>query len=120
MSQESRKSAERLRERVHQRIAEIRQQISALDYACSGTLLHRTKVCGKPSCRCAQDPNARHGPYYEWNRREQGRLVHRVVSPEQAEIIRRAISNYRTIQRLLRKWDRETTRIVEAKNQRIR
>ena len=37
-----------------------------MDYLCSGTLLRRMKMCGKPGCRCSEDPDARHGPYYEW------------------------------------------------------
>ena len=55
-----------------------------MEYLCSGTLLERRKMCGKPGCRCAQDPQARHGPYYEWGHMKAGKLVHRTVSPEQA------------------------------------
>ena len=72
---------------ARERIARIRDALSAIDYLCSGTLLQRTKVCGKPGCRCAQDPSARHGPYYEWGHMKGGRLVHRTVSPEQATIL---------------------------------
>jgi IS5 family transposase len=40
---------------ARERIARIRQSLVEIDYLCSGTLLQRTKVCGKPGCRCAQD-----------------------------------------------------------------
>ncbi len=83
-----------------------------MDLVCSGTLLKRLKTCGKPNCRCAQDPEARHGPYREWSRREGGRLVHSSVSPEQAKQLRQAISNYREIQDLLKRWERETVAIL--------
>lgn len=86
----------------------LRQAIATLDYLTSGTLLTRTKVCGRATCRCAVDPEARHGPYYEWTRRSDGRLVHYVVTPAQAELIALAISNYREVQRLLAAWERET------------
>ena len=56
------------------RIARIQRQVARMDLICSGTLLKRTKVCGKPNCRCARDPDAEHGPYYEWKRRENNRL----------------------------------------------
>ena len=62
------------------RIERIRDALAAIDYLCSGTLLERTKVCGKPNCRCATDPAARHGPYYEWGHMRAGKLVHRQVS----------------------------------------
>ena len=49
---------------ARERIARIRAALNGMDYLCSGTLLERMKICGKPGCRCAQDPQARHGPYY--------------------------------------------------------
>jgi hypothetical protein len=100
------------------RIARIRERLRALDHVCSGTLLKRFKVCGKPECRCAEDPDARHGPYYEWGRMKGGRLVHRTLSPEQAVLLRAAIANYRVARRLLRAWEEATLRIIEAADER--
>ena len=114
----SRSSRELVRRRAQQRIARIRAAIGAVDALCSGTLLQRTKLCGKAGCRCAQDPAARHGPYYEWGHMQRGRLVHRMVSPRQAARLRRAIQNYRRVRRLLRAWEAETVRIIEAENSR--
>ena len=42
------------------------------------------------------------------------KLVHRVVSPEQAELLRLAIDNYRNVQKLLRDWEVETERMINA------
>lgn len=108
------KTPEQLREQALEKITEIREAISAFDFVCSGTLLERRKVCGKPNCRCAEDPSARHGPYYEWTRRQRGKLVHRVVTAEQARLIRQAIADHRKILRLLRRWESETIRVIEA------
>jgi hypothetical protein len=99
---------------ARERIARIRDALGAIDYLCSGTLLQRTKVCGKPGCRCAQDPSARHGPYYEWGHMKSGRLVHRTVSPEQATILQLAIANYRKAKKLLQAWENETERLIDA------
>jgi hypothetical protein len=100
------------------RIARIREAIQAVDYLCSGTLLRRMKLCGKPGCRCAQDPAARHGPYYEWGHMQGGKLVHRMVSARQAALLRAAIKNYRKVRRLLRAWEAATERTIEAEDQR--
>jgi hypothetical protein len=108
------RNLERIIQRAQQRIDDIKAKILALDYACSGTLLRRMKKCGKAGCRCADDPDQRHGPYFEWSYREKGRLVHRVVDPEQAERIRAAINNNRAMLKLVRAWDRETRRVLEA------
>jgi hypothetical protein len=101
-------------QQARERIARIRAALNVMEYLCSGTLLRRTKVCGKPGCRCAQDPSARHGPYYEWGHLKEGKLVHRVVSPEQAELLRLAIANYRQARQLLRAWEKETERLIDA------
>ena len=96
------------RRRLRQRTLALRRAISAMDFIATGTLLTRTKVCGRPNCRCASDPSARHGPYYEWNRRQDGRLVHRVISLERARRVQRALKNYRQIRALLAQWEQET------------
>jgi hypothetical protein len=91
---------------------DLRRALDGVDFLCRGTLVKRTKVCGKDSCRCAHDPAARHGPYYEWGRMERGRLVHTMVSPEQAAQLARAIRAHRQVQRLLRRWERESARTI--------
>jgi len=100
--------------RARERIAQIRQELGAIELLCSGTLLKRMKTCGSPNCRCAHDPTARHGPYYEWGHMRAGKLVHRVVSAEQAEVLRQAIANYRRLKKLLRGWESETERLIDA------
>jgi hypothetical protein len=103
---------------VHERIASIRAAINAVDYVCSGTMLRRTKLCGSPKCACATDPSARHGPYYEWGHMKGGKLVHRMVSAEQAAALRLAIANYRKVKALLRKWEAETERLIDLEHPR--
>lgn len=104
----SKPSARRLR----QRTTDLRRRITAMDYACSGTLHSRTKSCGQPACRCATDSDARHGPYHEWTRRKDGRLLHSILSPDQVALIQRAIANRREIERLLALWEDESTREI--------
>jgi hypothetical protein len=100
------------------RIEGIRHRIDGFELVCSGTLIERTKTCGKPNCRCATDPKARHGPYHEWNRRLEGRLVHTILTPEQARRMKEAIENYRKIQALLKQWERESTAIILSERKR--
>lgn len=108
--------SEKIVEKARGRIARIRQSVGTIDYLCSGTLIKRLKQCGKSACRCAQDPAARHGPYYEWGHMHQGKLVHRSVTPQQAAVLRLAIKNYRKVRKLLRDWEVETERLIESEN----
>jgi hypothetical protein len=101
-------------EALRARIAAIHREIAALDLVARGTLVRRTKVCGKPSCRCATDPNARHGPYFEWGRLEQGRRTSTTISPEKARRLVAALRNHRRLRTLLRRWERESARAIDA------
>ena len=105
---------------AHTRIRSAREELAAMDYLSSGTLQKRMMKCGKASCRCQQYPAARHGPYYEWGHMQGGKLVHRYVSPEQAELLQQAIANYRSAQKLLRTWQTQTERVLDARHPRKR
>ena len=91
--------------RLRRRTREIKRQLARLDYIASGTLTERMKVCGKPNCRCANDPDARHGPYYEWGYMHEGKLKHRSVPAERAELMQHAIDNYKRARELLHEWE---------------
>lgn len=108
----TRSAAQRIKH-SRDRIGRIRAAFAEIEYLCSGTLVERMKLCGKPGCRCAQDPLARHGPYYEWGHMKDGRLVHRMVTPDQAELLRQAITNHRCAKKLMRDWEEETERLID-------
>ncbi len=103
------------RNRVRQRTKQLRRAISAMDYVASGTLHIRTTLCGRKNCRCAREPDARHGPYHEWSRRQDGKLLHSSVTPKQAQLLLLAIANHKQIRALLALWQRETTKELLAR-----
>src|SRR5665213_291396 len=53
-----------------------------------GSLSERTVKCGKPGCACAQDPKARHGPYYSLTHAVGGKTHSRFLTAEQAGLVR--------------------------------
>ena len=95
-------------QRIRARSQELRRLIQKMDFVASGTIHVRTKVCGKMNCKCASDPEQRHGPYHEWTRSKDGTLQHRVVTSDQARLLQRAIANYRAILSLLARWQDES------------
>lgn len=99
--------------KIQEKITEIQRALSAMQYLSSGTLLKRTKVCGNPRCHCATDPASRHGPYYEWSHLKAGKLRHRTLSPDQAELMSLAIANHRKVKKLLRAWEVQTQRLID-------
>lgn len=96
---------------TRERIARIHARLARIECIASGTVTHTVKTCGKPNCRCAKDPSARHGPYYEWSRREGGRQINSLVSPEQARALQKAIRARRQVEDLLTQW-KEPSKIL--------
>ena len=56
-----------------------------------GSLSVRYIKCNKPGCACADDPEARHGPYTSVVRTIDGRTWSRRVTAAQAEVLRQQI-----------------------------
>jgi type II secretory pathway component PulJ len=55
------------------RFRRVRQELQQLDYFLKGTVLKRMMKCGQPQCACHRDPARRHGPYFEWTYKVQGK-----------------------------------------------
>ena len=100
---------------IEARTKDLREAIAAMDLVASGMVSSRTIPCGKPTCRCAGNPEAYHGPYYEWHHYQDGHLVHKTVTPEQFEVMERAVANHREILRLLSIWEQETIGVIMEK-----
>ncbi len=56
-----------------------------------GSLSVRYVKCNKPGCPCADDPEARHGPYTSVVRTIGGRTQSRLVPAAQTDVLRRQI-----------------------------
>lgn len=98
------------------RIAALKRRIAGMDYVCSGNLRRRYSVCGTHNCRCKAQAPEPHGPYYYWSRLLAGKVVQRVLSHKQAQIVASGIENYRAVRALLRQWEEETARNIDIRN----
>jgi len=56
-----------------------------------GSVSERSMKCGRERCRCHQDAQARHGPYYSLTRIEGGKTHSRYLSAQQAALARQQI-----------------------------
>lgn len=83
--------------------ARLWQQMMQLSPVCSGSLHEQYLTCGKASCRCHnKEKPQRHGPYYLWVRRIDGKQVNRTLraGPE-VDRVREGIANYQRMQKLI-------------------
>jgi hypothetical protein len=56
-----------------------------------GSVSERYVKCNKPGCPCAEDPEARHGPYFSVSRVVKGKTESRWLDAEQAKTVRRQV-----------------------------
>lgn len=83
------------------RFQELKAELAHIEYFSKGTVLARMVKCGKPGCACRTKPSKRHGPYYEWTYKAQGKTVNVRLSVEAAPIFQAAAKQYRKLKSLL-------------------
>jgi hypothetical protein len=69
-------------------------------FTCEGSLVERFTSCHKPNCRC-QDPEHRHGPYYQLSWKESGKTVSKLISADDAVPYQEWIANCRRLESAL-------------------
>jgi hypothetical protein len=73
------------------RVRELAAQFGRPTPMRRGSLSERYVKCSKPGCRCAEDPAARHGPYYSLTRGVGGRTQSRWLGAERVDLARRQV-----------------------------
>lgn len=76
---------------VPPRVRQLSAQLADIKPMRRGSLSERTIKCSKPNCACAQDPNARHGPYYSLTHAVGGKTQSRFLTSQEAELVRQQI-----------------------------
>lgn len=92
--------------RQQQRFEELKRELQHLEYFCKGTVLRRMMKCGKAQCACQKDPAKRHGPYFEWTYKANGKTVNVKLTPETAPLYQAAARQYRKLKTALQRLER--------------
>src|SRR5574341_831510 len=93
-------------DRYRQRFEELKRELQRLEYFSKGTVLKRMMKCGKAQCACRADPTRRHGPYFEWTYKANGKTVNVKLTPDAAPLYKAASQQYRKLKTLLRRLER--------------
>ena len=65
-----------------------------------GSLSESTRQCGDPSCACAHDPAARHGPHLYFRYKDEGKVHSVYVPAELGETVRDAQNAWADFQQI--------------------
>ena len=81
----------------------LKKLLLQVGLACDGSLSKIFQKCGKSSCRCHKGKRYRHGPYYFWTRKVDGKTLTRKVSATEARQCREWITNNRRLNEIIRR-----------------
>jgi len=88
------------------RFRQARQELFHLGYFLKGTVLKRMMKCGHPNCACHRDASRRHGPYFEWTYKVNGKTVNVKLSPQAAPLYQAATKQHRQLKLALARMER--------------
>ena len=89
-----------------QRFRQLRRELLELEYFLKGTVLKRMMKCGRPQCACHHDPAKRHGPYFQWTYKVNGKTVTVKLSAKSALLYKAATKQQRKLKTVLAKLER--------------
>ena len=95
---------------LEQQREHILSQLAALGDMRPGSLVHRYMKCSTPSCRCRQEGDPGHGPYFVLVRDVGGKRTSRSLSKAAADAVQPQLDEYQRFRRL-------TAALVEVSEQ---
>ena len=93
-------------DRHAKRFQELKEELAQIGYFSKGTLLARRMKCGKPQCACHTTPSKRHGPYYEWTYKAEGKTVNIRLTKQTAPVFQSAARQYRRLKATLTRLEK--------------
>ena len=86
---------------AQRRYRELADQLADIGLIASGSVLHRYTRCGNTGCRCHADPPQRHGPYYQWTAKVDGKTITRRLTEREAGLYQQWITNDRQLHEVI-------------------
>ena len=99
-------------ERRYRKLAE---QVAQIGFISSGTVTRRYTTCSSAGCRCHADPPQRHGPYYQWTTKTNGKTQTRRLTPAEAKLYKEWIANDRRLRKVVQQMRQIAAKAAELK-----
>ncbi len=89
--------------RQEEQFKKAKAEIDDIGFVLQGSVVERRMECGKPACRCHEDPGSRHGPYYQWTWKVDGKTRAMYLTKEQAALCKKWSMNNRRLNKIIRR-----------------
>lgn len=90
----------------------VKAEVLEIGFVMQGSVVRRTKRCGRAGCQCHRAPRYEHGPYYQWTTKVDSKTVTKVLSPAEARLYKKHIRNGRRLKKLVTKMHQISARAV--------
>jgi hypothetical protein len=97
--------------RKHRKLCEALADIGPVK---RGSIYKTYSGCGSPGCRCHRDPEARHGPYWYWTCKIDGKSRCRKLEGHTLSLYRRYASNYKKLKEALKRIEKVSDEILKC------
>ncbi len=97
------------------RYRELAEQVAKIGFISSGTVTRRYTTCSSAGCRCHADPPQRHGPYYQWTTKTDGKTRTRRLSRAEAKLYTEWVGNDRRLGKVIRQMRQIAAKAAELK-----
>ncbi len=91
--------------------------LSGLGPIRKGSIYQTRLRCGSSGCRCQRDPEARHGPYWLWTAKVDGKSKCRKLNPKTLKLYRQQSKNYAKLKQIIHNMEILTEEITECQIQ---
>jgi hypothetical protein len=90
-----------MHEEENTRYAALKRKLLEVGMPIPGTIHALYARCGSPTCPCVTDNNKRHGPYYRWHYRLQGKALAHGIDETDIPQFQQGIQNRELIYRII-------------------
>jgi hypothetical protein len=92
---------------------EFKSQLKDIGFILQGNLSKRYMKCGKASCECHNDPEQRHGPYYQWSGKYDNKTVSIYLDDKKATLCKEWNSNNRKLEAMIKMMRKKSRQLGE-------
>ena len=102
-------------DKLKEKFDRVKNEILSISYLKKGSLSKCYQTCGNPGCRCHRDKKYRHGPYWWWSTKVDGRTRSILVPEGMLSEVRSYIDNYKLLKSRIREMEEISEKIIKIK-----
>jgi len=80
----------------------LKKRILDVGFVAEGSLVKRFLTCGNPLCHCHNNPDERHGPYFQMTWKRNGKTISKFIPPKLVPMYKQWINNKKTLNGILK------------------